>query len=236
MNLIVHYLAGSGGDMFVYPLITSGHWNSPIKNHTINDAGRMFATMDPRFVDRFGSQPGIHFYSRDWGQDHGRLADLEPWLLLITDPAQAVFMKQQYPDSYLISIEYSHESFVFVLDSFCRKVLDHPDHLATPAGTRFLDAVAKTPEDRERYIEYGKQGILGDWYREQRFSNMLTFPPESHSLPSRDYLVKVRQLWYWTEMDRMYREIESNLGLKIDTDLFRPIHQRWLQLQRKFDQ
>lgn len=234
MNVIVSYIAGSGGEIFINPLLTTGLWRSPILAHNLDVTGRMVALLDTTFIDRFQPQPDKYFYSRNWQHDYHELHGLQPWLMPIADQTQARFLKDISNDNvFLITINYSESEFEFVLNSFCRKVLDQPHYLTRDGvGQRFLDSASQNEEQRQWLIQCGRDGLLGKWYQEQYQNGSLTFPPKSNNMPG-DLEINVADLFDWNKLLLIYKDIANRLSITIDLELAERRHQAWLHLQSR---
>jgi hypothetical protein len=232
INIIISYIAGSGGEIFASPLVSTGIWRSPVLSHELDQTGRMLATLDTRFTDAFEFQPHKHFYCRDWHDDFDKLSAFEPWLMPVTDQDQSKFLKDQNPHNvFLITINYQESASQFVLDSFCRKILDQPNYLTRDSiGQHFLATAGKTEAQQKWLIDCGRDGLLGQWYRDMYQTGTLNFPPPSHNIPG-DLEINVTDLFDWQKLQSIYVQLTQKLEFDLDLELVKSRHHAWLMRQ-----
>jgi hypothetical protein len=236
MNIIISYLGGSGGEILANPLINSKKYFSSISEHVLTDSGRMVPTFNQDFIDMFPLSPGKHCYHRDWTSDWQKLLDLKnKWLLLVTDPFQAQFLKSMIKNDVLvIGIVYNDLTHQFVLDSFCHKVLDSKNYLTRDeVGENFLKVAAKTPEQRNWFIELGKAQKLGEWYKTEYNNGNILWPPKSHSYGG-DFVVDLSLLLKSNGLVEIYKNLSTVLGQTIDLEYVKNIHKKWLTNQQAY--
>jgi hypothetical protein len=225
-NIIVTYVAGSGGEMLAAPLINTGYYQSPVSSYQLNDQGRMVAETNLDFVNCFQTQD-IHFYTRDWRHDWQLLKNFSPWLLLITNHQQVDFLKSKL-QATVISLNYNQHLWLFVAESFCKKILDVPDYLTnTVMGQRFLDACSANDQQRQEFIELGRQGKLGRWYMDQLLQDTVSFPPKYRNYPG-DVNIDLSQLLATDGLKLFYSALEEQLGHQVHC---KELHNNWLQRQ-----
>ena len=234
-NLVIVYTAGSCGDLVSMPWIATNQYYSAIANHELNPAGRTVPVWNQKFLDQFPKQPKLHYYTRDWTDDLDTLSGLGvPFLILTTLASQAQKIKDKLGDSvYVLSINYSQESWPFVASSFCSKVLDHPNYLTNDdVGENFLNAVAKDDTHRQQFIYLGKKGLLGLWYAKKLLANELTYPPKTFSY-SGDYTLQLTDILDPTKFILELEKISDQIGITLDLEQFREFYSVWIDKQRQ---
>jgi len=238
MNLqtgtILYHVAGSGGDIIGTAWSMNSDIISTVRYTGINSAGRATVTWDNSVLEQFLRTPRRHWYSRNWEADLDRLSNLDqPWFFNVCDIEQARLIKSHLQDRVkFVGVTYSEQHWPFVLDSFCYKVLDADDYLTRDdIGENFLDAAAKTPEQRAWFIELGRNKQLGAWYHKQALAGGVQFPPRKclydfdHSIDLSELLDPIRF------RDRIMRLV--NIA---DPDRYFRIYDHWLAQQAKYHQ
>lgn len=227
-NIIIAYKAGSCGDFLSIPFIATKKYFSPISNHTLNNNGRMVPQWNKNFLLQFPKQPKLHHYSRDWSNDLQKLEKIKhPWLILCTDTDQAKLVKNYFNDKVkLITINYSINSYQFVLKSFCNKVLDYPDYLTKDdIGENFLNVVAKTQEQRQYFLDLSKNKKLGQWYYDNVMSGYIEYAKEFYI--TGDIEIFLDNIFNKSSIFKTIKKIDEDVNLKT----FEPIYDSWLQKQ-----
>jgi hypothetical protein len=231
---ILYHTAGSGGDIIGAAWTINPDIISAVRYVGINTAGRATVTCDQSVLDQFPRTPYRHWYSRNWQQDLDRLSNLkQPFFFNVCDIDQARLIKAHLKNNIkLVGVTYSEQHWSFVLDSFCRKVLDADDYLTRDdIGENFLNAAAKTPEQRAWFIEQGQNKQLGAWYHEQALAGGVQFPPRE-CLYDFDESIDVSEL---LDPDRFRDRIRSLVNIT-DPDQYFEIYLRWLAQQDKYHQ
>ena len=233
MNIVISYLAGSGGELLSNPLINSKKYFSAVSHHMLSPSGRMVPKFNQNFVKLFPPLDGKHCYQRDWAADWEKLLDLNKnWLLLTTDPDQAQFLKSKIKDKVLIiSITYNELIYQYVLDSFCYKILDSKNYLTRDQiGENFLKTVSKSDEHRKWFINLGTNGQLGSWYKKEYSRGNIHFPPKFHHY-SGDFTVELTTLLTPGGLVKIYKDLSLILGQVFDLEYIKKIHSSWLEIQ-----
>jgi hypothetical protein len=229
-NLIITYASGSGGEILSAPLINTGRYSSPLQSHRLTEQGRMVPDIDINFVNLFKPQR-THFYTRNWHDDWNILEQLDkPWLLLIPDTNQVAFLKEKFQNRVqVLSINYDTHLWLFVADSFCRKILDAPNYLTdTITGANFLDACSKSTEQRDWFIKLGQSGQLGRWYMQNLLSGNLHYPPKQVQYPG-DVNIDLATILQPGGLATIYQNLA--LDIVLDYSEINNMHTAWLNLQ-----
>ena len=227
-NIVISYKAGSCGDFLSIPFIATKKYFSVISHHTLNDSGRMIPHWNTDFLKHFPKQPYLHHYSRDWANDLETLSKLnKPWLILSSDTNQTKLIKNYFNDNVnLVTINYSINSYLFVLKSFCNKVLDYPNYLTKDdIGEKFLNVVAKTQEQRQYFLNLSAQKKLGQWYFDNVMNGNIDYPREFYQVG--DTEIFLDSIFNKSSIFKIIKKIDSDVNLKT----FEPIYDSWLQKQ-----
>jgi hypothetical protein len=222
---VLYHVAGSAGDLVSAAWTMNPAILSATRVSGINTSGRTEVTWDHDFLTLFPKQDHRHWYTRDWSQDVEKLSLLPgEFFLNVTDYNQARLIKDYHGDAVtLVGVTYSSENWMFVLDAFCNKVLDAENYLTRDdIGENFLQVVAKTPSERDHYIELGKNKKLGAWYREQALAGGVSFPPK---ISKGHYDVSI-DLSLILDTTRFIRALSAIIDI-YDTDKFRQLYQSW---------
>ena len=181
---ILYHTAGSGGDIISTAWTMNPNIMSAARYTGTNSAGRATTTLNHAVLDQFPRTPYRHWYNRNWEQDLDKLTKLEkPFFFNVCDIEQARLIKSHLKNNVqLVGVTYSEQHWPFVLHAFCYKVLDAENYLIRDdVGENFLNAVAKTPEQREWFIKLGQNKQLGAWYHEQALAGTVQYPPKECS-------------------------------------------------------
>jgi hypothetical protein len=229
---ILYHTAGSGGDIIGTAWTMNPDIISAVRYSGTNAAGRAVMTWDQSVLEQFPRTPRRHWYSRNWAEDLDRLSNLDqPFFFNVCDIDQARLIKSHFKDHVkFIGVTYSEQHWPFVLDAFCYKVLDADDYLTRDdIGEHFLNVAAKTPEQREWFIELGRNKQLGTWYHEQALVGGVQFPPRCCSYDF-DHSIDVSDL---LDPDQ-FRDRIMSLGHIADPDRYFKIYDHWLGQQAKY--
>jgi hypothetical protein len=232
LGTILYHTAGSGGDIIGTAWTMNPDVISAVRYAETNSAGRAVITWDHSVLKQFPRTPRRHWYSRNWAADLDRLLNLDrPWFFNVCDIEQARLIKTHLQDRVkFVGVTYSEQHWPFVLDGFCRKVLDADDYLTRDdIGENFLDAAAKTPEQRAWFIDQGRNKQLGAWYHEQALAGGVQFPPRECSYDF-DHSIDVSELLDPIRFrDRIMRLVDI-----ADPDQYFKIYDHWLSQQAKY--
>ena len=231
---ILYHTAGSGGDIIGTAWTMNPDIISAVRYSGTNAAGRAVITWDQSVLEQFPRTPFRHWYSRNWAEDLDRLSNLDqPWFFNVCDIEQARLIKSHFKDHVkFIGVTYYKRHWPFVLDSFCYKVLDADDYLTRDdIGENFLNVAAKTPEQREWFIELGRNKQLGAWYHKQALAGGVQFPPRECSYDF-DHSIDVGDL---LNPERFRSRIQS-LVHTADPDQYFKIYDQWLAQQTRYHQ
>jgi hypothetical protein len=226
-NIVVVWNAGSGGDLLISALCN--HYASAQVQYQLDENGRMIPRWDPEFVKHFPAQPYKHFNSRDWRNDLGKLESLSaPFLIGTSSEEQSSLLKNHFgSDLGVVAINYGKNLWPFVIKGFCNKVLDSKNYLTrNSVGEKFLQVVAKTPEEQQYYIRLGETKQLGLWYAKYLIDGTLTSPP-TQSLIQCDIEITVDQLLSPTHVI----DALSRVNEHINFEAWMPIYHAWHQQQ-----
>jgi len=232
LGTILYHTAGSGGDIIGTAWTMNPDIISAVRHSGINSAGRATVTWNHSVLEQFPRTPCRHWYSRHWEQDLDKLSNLkQPWFFNVCDIDQARLIKAHLKNNIkLVGVTYSEQHWSFVLDGFCRKVLDDDNYLTRDdVGESFLDAAAKSPEQRAWFIEQGRNKQLGAWYHEQALAGGVQFPPRECSYDF-DESIDVSDL---LDPDRFRDRIQSLVNIT-DPDQYFEIYLHWLAQQAKY--
>ena len=234
LGTILYHTAGSGGDIIGAAWTMNPDIISAVRYSGINTVGRAVITWDHSVLDQFPRTPYRHWYSRNWEQDLDRLSNLDrPFFFNVCDIDQARLIKAHFKNRVkLVGVTYYKQHWSFVLDSFCHKVLDADDYLTRDdVGENFLNAVANSPEQREWFIELGRNKQLGAWYHEQALAGTVQFPPRECSYDF-DHSIDVSEL---LNPEQFRSRIQSLVHIA-DPDQYFKIYLHWLSQQAKYHQ
>jgi hypothetical protein len=229
---ILYHTAGSGGDIIGTAWTMNPNVISAVRYLETNSDGRAVMIWDHSVLEQFPRTPRRHWYSRNWAEDLDRLLNLDqPWFFNVCDIEQARLIRSHLQDRVkLVGVTYSEQHWPFVLDGFCRKVLDADDYLTRDdVGENFLDVAAKTPEQRAWFVELGQNKQLGAWYHEQALSGGVQFPPRCCSYDF-DESIDLSEL---LDPERFRSRITSLVDIA-DSDQYFKIYDHWLAQQNKY--
>ena len=227
-NIVIAYKAGSCGDFLSIPFIATQKYYSAISHHTMNDSGRMVPHWNDNFLEQFPKQRNLHHYSRDWSNDLDMLSTVnKPWLILCSDSDQSKLIKNYFNDAvHLVTINYGINSQQFVFKSFCNQVLDYPNYLTKDdVGEKFLNVVAKTPQQRQYFLDLSRDKKLGQWYYDNVIQGYIDYPREFYL--SGDTEIFLDNIFVKSRIFKTIRLLDSDVNL----DAFEPIYDAWLQKQ-----
>jgi len=228
-NVVLLHSAGTGGDLLSSYWINSGRFYSAVQTHSLTSYGRMFPVWNAEFLNQFPKQPKKHYYNRDWTKDLAQLEKLkQPFFINTTDCAQAELIKNWFGEKVcVISVSYNENLWPLVVKNFCTKVLDSPNYLTRDdVGEAFLQAVAKTPEEQEKFLELGNSYELGYWYATNLLHGCINFPPKEF-VYSGDINILLDEILI---KDRLINILKST-QFTIDTDIFVNIYDNWCKTQ-----
>lgn len=231
---ILYHTAGSGGDIIGTAWTMNPDIISAVRYSGTNAAGRAMMTWDQSVLEQFPRTPSRHWYSRNWAADLDKLSNLDqPWFFNVCDIEQARLIKSHFKDHVkFIGVTYYKRHWPFVLDSFCYKVLDADNYLTRDdIGENFLNVAANSPEQREWFIELGRNKQLGAWYHKQALSGTVQFPPRECSYDF-DHSIDVSELLN----PERFRSRIQNLVHIADPDQYFKIYDHWLAQQTKYHQ
>jgi hypothetical protein len=231
---ILYHTAGSGGDIIGTAWTIDPSIISAVRYLGTNAAGRAMVTWDHSVLEQFPRTPRRHWYSRNWEQDLDRLSNLgRPWFFNVCDIDQARLIKEHFKHNVkFIGVTYYKQHWPFVLDAFCYKVLDADDYLTRDdIGENFLNVAAKSSEQREWFIELGRNKQLGAWYHEQALAGTVQFPPRECSYDF-DESIDLGEL---LNPERFRSRIMSLVDIA-DPDQYFKIYDHWLVQQAKYHQ
>lgn len=229
---ILYHVAGSGGDIIGTAWTMNLDIISAARYAGTNATGRAMIDWDHAVLGQFPCTPYRHWYNRNWEQDLDRLSNLkQPFFFNVCDIEQARLIKSHFKDHVkFVGVTYSEQHWSFVLDSFCYKVLDADDYLTRDdIGENFLNAAAKSPEQRAWFIELGRNKQLGTWYHEQALAGTVKFPPRECSYDF-DESIDLRELLN----PERFRSRITDLVDMADPDQYFEIYDHWLAQQAKY--
>jgi len=229
---ILYHVAGSGGDIIGTAWTMNPGLISAVRHDVTNAAGRATVTWNHSVLEQFPCTPYRHWYNRNWEQDLDRLSNLkQPFFFNVCDIEQARLIKSHFKNYVkFIGVTYSEQHWMFVLDAFCYKVLDADDYLTRDdVGENFLNAAAKTPEQREWFIELGRNKQLGAWYHKQALAGAVQFPPRECSYDF-DESIELSDL---LDPNRFRSRITGLVDI-VDPDRYFEIYDQWLSQQAKY--
>jgi hypothetical protein len=226
-NIVVVWNAGSGGDLLISALYN--HYAAAQVQYQLDENGRMVPGWDPEFIKHFPAQPYKHFNSRDWSNDLDKLESLSaPFLIGTSSKEQSSLLKKHFgSDLGVVAINYGTNLWPFVIKGFCNKVLDSKNYLTcNSVGEKFLQVVAKTPEEQQYYIHLGKTKQLGLWYAKYLINGTLTSPPRQ-SVIQCDIEITVDQLLSPGHVINALSCVNDTVNF----DSWLPIYRAWYQQQ-----
>lgn len=228
------HVGGSCGDLLSIPWIATKQFYSAVESHEILESGRVWPVWNKDFLKQFPRQPKKHHYLRDWSNDLTALSNLDhTWFIQTSNPLQANLLKSYFKDQVqVISISYSINLFPFVVKNFCTKILDSKDFLTRDdIGEEFLQAVAKTPNEQEYFLNLSINQKLGLWYATQRlFSENVNYPPVSFSYQG-DITINLDTILSLDQLLPTIKTSMDDIELKFDTEGFVKIYYQWQQFQ-----
>jgi len=229
---ILYHTTGSGGDIIGTAWTMNPSIICAVRYNNINSTGKTETQWNQSVLDQFPKTLYRHWYSRDWRQDLDRLSALEkPFFFNVCDIEQARLIKAHLQNHVkFIGVTYSEQHWQFVLEAFCYKVLDADDYLTRDdVGENFLNAAAKTPEQREWFVELGRNKQLGAWYHDQALAGGVQFPPRECSYDY-DESIDLSEL-----LDPIrFRSRITGLVDIVDPDRYFEIYDHWLSQQNKY--
>lgn len=229
---ILYHTAGSGGDIIGTAWTMDPTVISAVRYSGTNAAGRATVTWDHDVLEQFPRTPYRHWYNRNWESDLDKLLNLKhPFFFNVCDIDQANLIKSHLKDRVkFVGVTYSEQHWRFVLDAFCYKVLDADDYLTRDdVGENFLNVAANSPDQREWFIELGRNKQLGAWYHEQALAGTVQFPPRCCS-GGFDESIDVSEL---LDPDRFRNRITNLIDIA-DADQYFKIYDHWLTQQNKY--
>jgi hypothetical protein len=224
------HIAGSCGDLLSVPWIATNQFYSAVASHYILVSGRVSPTWNQDFLHQFPRQPKKHHYQRDWTTDLDTLSKIRrPWFINTSDPNQANLLKLYFKDQvYVISINYSDNLAPLVIKNFCTKVIDSKNlSIRDDLSEEFLQAVAKTEEEQEYFINLSKTQELGLWYAKQRlFSDDITYPPYNFNYQG-DITIRLDTILSLDHLLPTIKNSMNTVGLKFDEEEFVKFYNQW---------
>jgi hypothetical protein len=229
--IVVNWIAGTAGDLVTALLSTNSSFRAGTKNFAVNSAGRVSVDYDNEILQLFPKQPKTHWYNRDWGNDLDKLSQLPyDFIIQTTSEQQLIKLKNHFGSNITtISISYDTNLKFCVLKNFCSKVLDSDDYLTKDdVGENFLNAVSKTEQQRQQFINLGKNRKLGEWYFKHYLENALSYPPEKFSTPS-DVNLNLDNILNETKFSTELKNLNNIVDFEYNTAL--SFYQSWIKLQ-----
>jgi hypothetical protein len=184
--IICYWQPGSGGDTVQHLLSLDSKFYTVVQNFDLEDSGRTVASTLPWFKDNFSHEPG-KWYWRDWSSKDLDMIFSCPDLLTsktLIIPThrrdQAIWLKENIPNSTTLGICYPKNMYLFVLSRWCKKVATSDSSVAEHYQTPLFQTLRKQKlfgayvlKDQLKFSSSILQEVLPEWDFNLQLENLL---------------------------------------------------------------